>query len=317
MKAIVLRHPGGPSALSYEDVPTPKVRDGWTLLKVKGFGINRSEIFTRNGWSPSVKLPRILGIECVGEVVETTDSDHLLKGQIVVSVMGGMDRVFNGSYAEYVLLSNKQIYSVNTKLTISDLTAVPETYGTAYGSLLKLQLDDADSLLIRGATSGVGVAAAKLARAMVPSIKLVGSTRHLEKADELKSVGFDEVVLDQDNQLQTGDQKFDRILELVGALTLPNSMKFIQPNGITCVTGELGGVWDLTHFEPISQLNGGYLTSFESGALDQRMFDDLFDIINSSHIDVAPTKVFDLKHTADAQAYLDSHDSFGKVVVLS
>lgn len=278
MKAIVLRHPGGPSALSYEDVPTPKVRDGWTLLKVKGFGINRSEIFTRNGWSPSVKLPRILGIECVGEVVETTDSDHLLKGQIVVSVMGGMGRVFNGSYAEYVLLSNKQIYSVNTKLTISDLSAVPETYGTAYGSLLKLQLDD---------------------------------------ADELKSVGFDEVVLDQDNQLQTGDQKFDRILELVGALTLPNSMKFIQPNGITCVTGELGGVWDLTHFEPISQLNGGYLTSFESGALDQRMFDDLFDIINSSHIDVAPTKVFDLKHTADAQAYLDSHDSFGKVVVLS
>ena len=182
MKAIVLRHPGGPSALSYEDVPTPKVRDGWTLLKVKGFGINRSEIFTRNGWSPSVKLPRILGIECVGEVVETTDSDHLLKGQIVVSVMGGMGRVFNGSYAEYVLLSNKQIYSVNTKLTISDLTAVPETYGTAYGSLIKLQLDDADSLLIRGATSGVGVAAAKLAFFIVIEIKINGMLALSSKA---------------------------------------------------------------------------------------------------------------------------------------
>lgn len=316
MKAIVLRHPGGPSALSYEDVPTPKVKDGWTLLKVKGFGINRSEIFTRNCWSPSVKLPRILGIECVGEVVETTDPNRLKKGQIVVSVMGGMGRAFDGSYAEYTLLPNDHIYAVNTHLAIQDLTAVPETYGTAYGSLLKLRLDDAESLLIRGATSGVGVAAAKLARAMMPSIKLVGSTRHLEKTDELKSVGFDEVVLDQDNQLQATGRQFDRILELVGALTLPNSMQFIQENGITCVTGELGGIWDLTHFEPISQLNGGYLTSFESGALNQRVFDDLFDIINSNHVDVAPTKVFDLKHTADAQAYLDSHDSFGKVVVL-
>ncbi len=47
MKAIVLRHPGGPTALSYEEVPMPEVKDGWTLLKVKGFGINRSEIFTR------------------------------------------------------------------------------------------------------------------------------------------------------------------------------------------------------------------------------------------------------------------------------
>lgn len=79
MKAIVLRHPGGPTALSYEDAPMPKVKEGWTLLKVKGFGINRSEIFTRNGWSPSVKLPRILGIECVGEVVETTDPERLQK----------------------------------------------------------------------------------------------------------------------------------------------------------------------------------------------------------------------------------------------
>ncbi|KRK89419.1 alcohol dehydrogenase catalytic domain-containing protein [Lentilactobacillus sunkii] len=315
MKAVVLRHPGGPTALSYEDVPMPEIKDGWTLLKVKGFGINRSEIFTRNGWSPSVKLPRILGIECVGEVVETTDPKRLQKGQIVVSVMGGMGRAFNGSYAEYTLLPNNHIYSVDTQLDVQDLAAVPETYGTAYGSLLKLRLDDADSLLIRGATSGVGVAAGKLARAMAPSIKLVGSTRHLEKADELKKVGFDEVVLDKDNQLQT-DKKYDRILELVGALSLPNSMQFIKNEGITCVTGELGGVWDLTHFEPISQLNGGYLTSFESGALNQQKFDDLFDIINDNQIDVAPTKTFDLKHTADAQAYLDSHDSFGKAVVI-
>ena len=316
MKAIVLRHPGGPTALSYEEVPMPEVKDGWTLLKVKGFGINRSEIFTRNGWSPTVKLPRILGIECVGEVVKTTDPDRLQKGEMVIATMGGMGRDFDGSYAEYALLPNRRIFTVQTSLDISKLAAVPETYGTAFGSLLKLKLGDAHSLLVRGATSGVGVAAAKLAKAMVPSIKLVGSTRHLEKTDELKSAGFDEVVLDKDNRIDTNGEKYDRLLELVGPLTLPNSMMAVKEDGIACITGELGGVWDLTHWEPIYGLHGAYLTSFSSGALNQSTFDQLFDLIKRGSIDVAPTKTFDLKHTADAQAYLDSHDSFGKVIVL-
>lgn len=137
MKAIVLRKPGEPDVLSYEDVPMPTVKAGWTLVKVKGFGVNRSEIFTRNGWSPTVKLPRILGIECVGEVVKTTDPSRLHPGQRVISVMGGMGREFDGSYAEYTLLPNKHIYTVHTDLNWDDLTAVPETCGTAYGSLKK------------------------------------------------------------------------------------------------------------------------------------------------------------------------------------
>ena len=59
MKAIVVREAGGPEVLSYEDVPTPNVKPGWSLVKIKGFGINHSEIFTRDGESPSVKFPRI------------------------------------------------------------------------------------------------------------------------------------------------------------------------------------------------------------------------------------------------------------------
>lgn len=315
MKAVVLRKPGEPDVLSYEEVPTPKVRQGWSLIKVKGFGINRSEIFTRHGWSPTVKLPRILGIECVGEVVKTTDPNRLHPGQRVISVMGGMGRAFDGSYAEEVLLPNKQIYSVQTDLDWDNLAAVPETYGTAFGSLKKLKLVDDNHLLIRGATSGVGVAAAKLVRAMVPSITITGSTRHMEKAAELKAAGFDEVVQDKDQQLQISDQHYDRILELVGALTLPNSLTVSQADGIVCMTGELGGVWNLKEFEPISGLNGAYLTSFESGALNQETFDELFGLIKQNRLDVSPTKVFDLAHTADAQAFLDSHQSFGKVIV--
>lgn len=107
MKAVVVYEAGGVDKLIYEDVPTPAVKPGWSLVKVKGFGINRSEIFTRNGYSESVKFPRILGIECVGVIEKSTDVKRLPPGTKVVSVMGEMGRDFDGSYAEYVLLPNE------------------------------------------------------------------------------------------------------------------------------------------------------------------------------------------------------------------
>ena len=86
MKAVVIYEAGGPKQLKVETREIPKLKEGWTLIKIKGFGINHSEIFTREGYSPSVKFPRILGIECVGEVEETT-SPSLKKGQKIVSIM--------------------------------------------------------------------------------------------------------------------------------------------------------------------------------------------------------------------------------------
>jgi NADPH:quinone reductase-like Zn-dependent oxidoreductase len=72
MKAVIVKHPGGPEVLEYTEVPTPAVKPGWTRVKVRGFGINHSEIFTREGKSPSVQFPRILGIEAVGTVDATS-----------------------------------------------------------------------------------------------------------------------------------------------------------------------------------------------------------------------------------------------------
>lgn len=317
MKAVILTEPGDASALNYEEVATPVVKPGWSLIKIKGFGVNRSEIFTRNGWSPTVKLPRILGIEGVGEIATTTDPVRLPKGQRVVTLMGGMGREFNGSYAEYALIPNDNIYPVATKLSWADLAAVPETYFTAYGSLLNLKLSQNDTLLIRGATSGVGVAAIKLAKAMAPGIKVYGTTRNLDKADELKAVGFDGVIEDRANQLQINEQRFNKILELVGALTLVNSMKFINEGGITCITGELGGIWSIPDFDPISVIpSGTYLTDFSSDSVTETRFNDMLKVIEAHQLDVSPTKIFDLDHTGDAQAFLDSQKSFGKVVVL-
>jgi NADPH:quinone reductase len=68
MKGIVVERAGGPEVLQIRTVPTPELRPGCILIKVKAFGLNRSEMFTRRGDSPDVKFPRILGIECVGIV---------------------------------------------------------------------------------------------------------------------------------------------------------------------------------------------------------------------------------------------------------
>ncbi|MDO4649851.1 MAG: alcohol dehydrogenase catalytic domain-containing protein, partial [Eubacteriales bacterium] len=114
MRAIVVSKPGSPEVLELKERDIPACKEGWSLVKVKGFGINHSEIFTRQGLSPSVQFPRILGIECVGVIAETTDELRLPKGQCVVSIMGEMGRAFDGSYAEYVLLPNEQIYPVET-----------------------------------------------------------------------------------------------------------------------------------------------------------------------------------------------------------
>lgn len=317
MKAIVISEAGGPEVLQYTDIPTPTVKPGWSLIKIKGFGINRSEIFTRNGWSPSVKFPRILGIEGVGEITETTDQQHLPVGQKVITLMGGMGRAFDGSYAEYALIPNQQIYPVTTNLSWSELAAIPETYATAYGSLLALQLRDQDHLFIRGATSGVGVAALKLAKATHPLIKVTGSTRKEAKREQLLAAGFDEVIIEKDGQLQT-EQKFDKILELVGPATLLNSTQHVQFGGITCVTGELGGIWELERFDPIGDFpSGTYLTNFSSDTVNTQLVNNLLKIIETAKINVTPTKTFTLAQTPEAQAFLDSDSSFGKVVVLN
>jgi oxidoreductase len=75
MKAVLVKEAGGSEVLQVVEVPKPTVKEGWTLVKVQGFGINHSEIFTRQGLSPSVQFPRILGIECVGLIEETNCPD--------------------------------------------------------------------------------------------------------------------------------------------------------------------------------------------------------------------------------------------------
>ena len=316
MKAVKIYQAGGPEQLIYQDVSTPDIKEGWSLVKIKGFGINHSEIFMGEGKSPSVQFPRILGIECVGEVAQSS-TPALAVGQKVVSIMGEMGRAFDGSYAEYVLLPNEQIYPVHTDLDWTTLAAIPETYYTAFGSLQQLRIAPQDRVLVRGAGSGVGVAFAQLLKAQFPHIVLHGSTRNPAKATHLQAVGFDGVITEANGKLQT-DQRYDKILELVGPATLRDSFSHINEHGIVCNTGQLGNVWYVNDFDPIIELkNNSYLTAFYSGNVSQAKLDAMFDYIRQFNVKILIERVFTLEQVPEAHRFLQSADGFGKLVVVN
>lgn len=318
MKAVVISEAGSAQNLEYRDVPTPKVKEGWSLVKVKGFGINHSEIFTREGQSPSVVFPRILGIECVGVIEQTTDALRLPVGQKIVSIMGEMGRAFDGSYAEYVLLPNDQIYPIETELEWDVLASIPETYYTAYGSFLSLEITDEDNVLVRGATSGLGVAFMKIVKGIHPSIKVTGTTRNIQKEDMLRREGFDDVVIDQEGELQT-QKTYTKIVDLIGPKSIKNSIDHLSERGIICSVGQLGNEWYLDTFDPIIEMRGfKKLTSFYSGDVDEALLNHIIQLVETDQIqNVRPTKVFKLDQLVKAHEYVENEqESFGKVVVI-
>ncbi|MCY7171947.1 zinc-binding dehydrogenase [Streptococcus gallolyticus subsp. gallolyticus] len=317
MKAVVVSKAGDSSVLEVTQVAKPQVKSGWSLVKVMGFGINRSEIFTRQGLSPSVTFPRILGIECVGVIEETTDPSRLPVGQKIISIMGEMGRDFDGSYAEYVLLPNEQIYPVTTDLDWKTLTTIPETYYTAFGAYKNLKIGSDDVVLVRGGASGVGTAFVKLMKAKFPEVKVYASVRTAAKKEQLLSVGYDDLVIDDNGILKT-DLKFTKILELVGPATIKNSIAHLEENGIVCSCGQLGKKWYLEDFDPIMELqNNIYLTTFYSGNVSQEKIQEMLTYIEQEQVDVRPECVFDLDNIQAAHDYLESVAAFGKVIILN
>ncbi len=319
MKAIVVTDPGTPEVLNYTDVPTPAVKPGWSRINVMGFGINRSEIFTREGKSPSVQFPRILGIEAVGIIDETTDPERLPIGHKVISIMGEMGRAFDGSYAEYTLLPNEQIYPITTELSWPDLAAVPETFYTAFGIFKSLQIQATDKILVRAATSGVGIAVLKLIKGLSTDIQVTGTTRSDTKRQALLDSGYDDVIITPDaNLLPDNVGSFDKIADLIGPSATRDSLKHLNEFGILSATGELGGVWTLNDFDPIFDIpNNRYLTGFYSGDVSQVKIQEMLTYLDEHQIDVHPTKIYKLAEIQAAHQYLQGQHSFGKVVVIN
>src|SRR2546425_693440 len=125
MRATVLDAPGPPDALTVRELPVRTPEAGWVLIEVKAFGLNRSELHTRQGLASGVTFPRVLGIEAAGIVAHCPVGEFPV-GQQIVTMMGGMGRTFDGGYAEYTCVPESQVIPFASDLEWSTLGAVPE-----------------------------------------------------------------------------------------------------------------------------------------------------------------------------------------------
>jgi NADPH2:quinone reductase len=320
MKAWVIREAGGPEKLRLENLEVPSPRPGWALIRIRAFGLNRSEWFTRRGESPTVQFPRVLGIECVGEIVDAGGM-KLETGATVAAIMGGMGRRFNGSYAEYTLVPHECVFPVTTQLQWEKLAALPEMLQTTHGSLhAGLEISRAKSILIRGGTSSIGMAA--LALAKQAGLAVGTTTRTREKADELIAAGADEVWIDDGNLAEQiaseRDQPYDRVLELIGASTLLDSLRCVGRGGIVCMTGILGGKWVLDDFHPMGDVPTAVkLTSYSGEAADITPLElqRYIDLVEGGQLEVTTGPVFEFEDLAEAHKLMDSNQAGGKIVV--
>lgn len=316
MKAIVLTGRCEATEMKVSEIPIPQVRPGWVLVKIHAAGLNHSEVLLRmfEIENDYIQKPIVPGIECVGEVSDPSDSG-LAKGDRVVALMSGMGRSFNGSYAEYALLPASNVFKVETNMDWISLAAIPETYFTAYGSLFEcLLLEAGDTLLVRGATSTVGLAAIQLAKAI--GAKVIATSRRESSFEKLKAVGADECLVDDGNIAAHIEERPNKVLELIGPATLADSMACVSRPGYVCNTGILGNKFTIEHFDPIKMIpNGVFLTGFFSNYPTQAAIDGIIHLLNASGQKPLYSKVFPLEQIAEAHTLLEKGGAGGKIIL--
>lgn len=337
MQAIVLEHIGGPasSSLQLRQRPIPTPKPGQVLIRIKAFGLNHSELAVRlgepNPAMGAIPLPRVLGIECVGLVEDAPGEREaeLPRGTVVMAALGGMGLFFDGSYAEYCVAPAACVIPVasseqDLKLSWEVLGALPEMLQTAHGTLFRaLRLKANEKLLIRGGTSSVGLTAIALAKHA--GAHVIATTRSPAKEALLKDAGADDVIVDTTSSLLSTVQAIhaqgvDKLLDLVGASTVKNSLLCLASGGVCCVAGTLGGMWMVESFVPIMHVPmDRYLTGYAERTFrrENAPWDQLVELIGSGELKIKAGRVFrGLESVVQAHEVLERDEAGGKVVVV-
>lgn len=244
MKAIRVHKFGGPEVMQIEELPTPKPAAAQVLVKIRAAGVNPADTYARTGnYAILPQLPYTPGTDGAG-VVESI-------GEGVSKVRPG-DRVYlaknvTGSYAEYALALESQVYRLPDKISFAQGAGVFIPYGTAYHALHhQARAKGGETVLIHGASGGVGIAAIQIARAMGCTVfGTAGTAKGLALIErEGAHLAFDHSKSDYQDQIlkATAGKGVDVILEMLANVNLGADLKLLAQYGRVIVIGSRGDV---------------------------------------------------------------------------
>lgn len=325
MRAVIAKAPGGPEVLEIAEIGAPTAGEDEVEIQVEAFGLNKAESYYRSGNYGTFVPGQALGIEAVGQVIRDP-SGRLAAGQRVATAMGGMMFSRHGGYAEHIAVKASNVVPISAGLPLEKLAGLPEAYLTVWGALDKnLGIEAGQSLLVRGATSSLGLAAVAYAKAR--GLTVIGTTRSEARRDLVRASGADHVVIDDGSVHERVRELFpagvDGALEVVGAVTVKDTLRAVRHWGQVAVVGLLGGPPVLESFNLMGDLpNTVRLSFFSSGLLGSPALPLASSPLNWVAEQVAAgaipdtvSHVFPVERIQEAHSLLDGGGAGGKIVV--
>jgi NADPH2:quinone reductase len=321
MTAIRIEGGKGPaSALVADRAPQPSAGPGQVLIAVRAAGVNRPDIAQRNGqYPPPPGAPEVLGLEVAGEVVEVGEGAARWRiGDRVTALLGG------GGYADYAVVDARHALPIPEGLDLIQAAALPETVFTVFSNVFEIGgLKAGETLLVHGATSGIGVAAVQLAKAF--GARVIATSRTAAKAAQAKALGAD-------ISLDVGAGDFveavkaaggaDVALNMVGGDYVAKDIAALNPFGRLVFIAFQAGSKVEVDLMPVQRkrliLTGSTLRprdADEKARLASVVEHKVWPLVASGAFRPVIDRTFPLAQAAEAHAYLEAGDHFGKVVL--
>ena len=326
MKAYVIHEPGAADCLILKEVPDPVAKEGQARIKIHAFGLNRAEAVTRMGGSgKAVRFPRVIGIECVGEIMDCPGGE-LKVGQKVCAAMGEMGRAYDGSYAEQTVVPVSNVFPIDTHLDWITFGAIPETYFTAWGccfKALKLETFERPKVLVRPGASSLAIAITQIVNHLGGQV--IGVTRSDHKVDRMLEVGMHHVAVSSgaiaDEVLGIWPNGADGVIDtIVSEATLEDDFNIRNDRAYMCLAGSLtdsygtakAGSYAKAAKQPrVGYYDSGTISVKNEGPIIQKIVDRVEKGIYNPHID----SVYPFEQLQEAHQKMDRNGFTGKVVI--
>lgn len=317
MKAIVIHAFGGPEVLKYEDVPDPIAGDGLLLVRVRAVGVNPAETYVRDGkYAVLPSLPFIPGTELAGEIAEGPR-----KGERVFA-LGTAGPAMTGTYAELAVVRETNAFPLPDHLSFEQGAAVPVAFGTAWRALHdRGALVAGETVLIHGASGGVGSAAVQLATAAGAGV--IGTASTKEGREAVRADGARLVVDHRDANYRDAIRAFaaergvDLIVEMLANVNLDNDLDLLAKRGRVVVVGNRGGIEIDPRKAMARELDIRGMTLWGDPGAFPRVFAGISALLARRAIEPRVAKAFPLAQAADAQrAVMSDAGRSGKIVLV-